>query len=579
MFRIRRIYDVHSPANRSALAQAQQILREQFSLLDQADIDKLPAMLMDPLKYQFRSILFAAEDHKGRLSGFAMLLHAPDLDFCYLDFISTGKNFSGRGIGGALYERVRTEAASLQSALFFECLPDDPRLCRDPEVLKQNRARLRFYERYGARPIINTKYETPVKEGDDNPPYLVMDPLDGEPGTGATELRRIVKAILERKYHGLCDAAYVEMVVESIQDNPVRLRPFVYRTGGHAEPVQRDVPDDKKIALVFNNDHILHHVHERGYVEAPVRVETILAALRGTSIFAGTAARRFGEQHITAVHEERFYSYLKKVCLSMKDDASVYPYVFPIRNGARPPKELSVRAGYYCIDTFTPLNRNAFLAARNAVDCALTAAREILDGRRLAYALVRPPGHHAEAGLFGGFCYLNSAAVAAHYLSGHGRVAVLDIDYHHGNGQQSIFYGRADVLTISVHGHPSFAYPYFTGFADERGEGDGAGYNLNIPLGETVSPEKYLETVSGALERIRKFGPDFLVVALGFDTAKGDPTGTWSLDHRHYTTLGGMTGALPFPVLYVQEGGYRTRTLGKNARSFFEGAWVGAFGG
>jgi hypothetical protein len=147
---------------------------------------------------------------------------------------------------------------------------------------------------------------------------------------------------------------------------------------------------------------------------------------------------------------------------SLEVKESVYPYVFPIRNVARPPKDLAVRAGYYCIDTFTPLNHNAFPVAARAVDCAMTAAQRVLEGARVAYALVRPPGHHAERRSFGGFCYLNSAAVAANYLSGYGRVAMLDVDYHHGNGQQTIFYRRADVLTVSLHGHPSFAYPYFT---------------------------------------------------------------------------------------------------------------------
>ncbi len=136
---------------------------------------------------------------------------------------------------------------------------------------------------------------------------------------------------------------------------------------------------------------------------------------------------------------------------------------------------MPVRAGYYCIDTFTPLNRNAYTAAKGAVDCALTAASQILTGYRISYALVRPPGHHAESKVFGGFCYFNSSAMAANYLSVHGRVAVLDVDYHHGNGTQDIFYQRDDVLTVSIHGHPSFAYPYFSGFSEETGEEKGLG--------------------------------------------------------------------------------------------------------
>ncbi len=190
---------------------------------------------------------------------------------------------------------------------------------------------------------------------------------------------------------------------------------------------------------------------------------------------------------------------------------------------------MPVRAGYYCIDTFTPLNKNAYLAAKRAVDCALTAAEAILEGYRLAYALVRPPGHHAERGAFGGFCYFNSAAVAAHFLSTYGRLAILDIDYHHGNGTQEIFYERPDVLTISIHGHPRFAYPYFNGFPTERGEGSGRGYNVNYALPETVTPETYQKTLGKAIKRITRFRPRFLIIAFGLDTARGDPTGTWSL--------------------------------------------------
>jgi len=578
MFRIRRIYDTNNPINKKAVIQAQQILRDQFALINPDEIDKLPDILKNPLKYRFHSILFVADNIKGIINGFALLQHAPDLDICYLDYISAAKQFTGRGIGGALYERVREETAILKSkGLFFECLPDDPQLCRDPQVLKQNRQRLKFYEKFGARPLINTLYETPVKAGDDNPPYLVVDTLGKEIRFRRDEMRIIVKSILERKYPDICNKEYVNMVVQSITDNPVRFRPFKYISDVKIETVRQAVPADKLISLVFNNEHAVHYVHERGYVESPVRVEAILSALNGSGLFRHIPIHRFPEHHIAAVHDRKFLDYLQKVCLSLPEKESVYPYVFPIRNHTRPPQDLPMRAGYYCIDTFTPLNKNAYFAARNAVNCSLTAAQSILEGAFLAYALVRPPGHHAERDVFGGFCYLNSTAIAAHYLSHHGNVAILDIDYHHGNGQQNIFYSRNDVLTISIHGHPRFTYPFFSGFSEERGEGEGRGFSRNYPLPENISTERYFEIIKRAIQRINRFNPKFLVVALGLDTARGDPTGTWNLTLADFNRIGKLIGELPFSTLFVQEGGYRTRTIGKNALAFFKGIWSGSF--
>jgi len=335
---------------------------------------------------------------------------------------------------------------------------------------------------------------------------------------------------------------------------------------------------DTMIALVVNEGHALHHVHDRGYVECPARIGAILRGVSQTGLFTRLEPRRFSDRTVKAVHDSRFVSYLKRTCAAVEPGRSIYPYIIPVRNANRPPRDLSLRAGYYAIDTFTPLNRGAYQAARGAVDCALTAARSLLLGYRLAYALVRPPGHHAERRAFGGFCYFNSTAIAAHYLSAQGRVAVLDVDYHHGNGTQEIFYERSDVLTISIHGHPRFAYPYFTGFADERGSGAGVGYNLNFPLAERVRGDTYRQALAQALKRLKRFDPHFLVVALGLDPAKDDPTGSWSLQAKDFAANGHMIGSVQAPTLVVQEGGYRLRTLGSNARHFFLGLWHGFHG-
>jgi acetoin utilization deacetylase AcuC-like enzyme len=361
--------------------------------------------------------------------------------------------------------------------------------------------------------------------------------------------------------------------VNSFQLSQVFLREPRYRVAPLSAVPSHTPALESRIQLVVTDRHQIHHVRERGYVEAPVRINSILKALEGSSLFNQIEPKTFSLEHLKAIHDPGFLNYIKRMCSTLEPGKALYPYVFPVRNSARPPKEMPVRAGYYCIDTFTPLSRNAYLAARRAVDCALTGAKALLQGSRLAYALVRPPAHHAERKVFGGFCYLNSTAAAAQMLSAQGKVAVIDLDYHHGNGTQDIFYQRDDVLTASIHGHPRFAYPYFSGFKDETGAGPGLGFNLNLPLPEKLDGARYLETLTKVLKKVRRFGATFLVVALGLDTAKGDPTGTWSLLRKDFKANGRMVGELCLPTLIVQEGGYRTRDLGLNLRSFMEGLW------
>jgi len=579
MFRIRKIVNDNSTRSREIIEKVQRILRDQFDDLGDDTIRSLPEQLRNPLKYKYLSLLFTAEDINNTILGFALLQYLPDLHFCYLDYLSAANQMTGRGIGGALYERVREIARQYHvKGLFFECLPDIPSLCKDKSKVRQNASRLRFYENYQARPVINTAYQTPVSERDTCPPFLVLDNLGRTTLPSKIEAKAIVKAILERKYGDVCPPAYIELVVRSIKDDPIRLRKPRYRQEQTGQITER-IPSRHKIMLVVNDRHQIHHVRDRGYVESPVRIKSILGELSRTNLFKPADLKRFGEKYISAVHAPDFVNYLKRASRNVSSKESIYPYVFPIRNAARPPRELAIRAGYYCIDTFTPINHNAYLAAKRAVDCALTAAESILDGQEIAYALVRPPGHHAEQRAFGGFCYFNAAAICADYLARYSPVAMLDIDYHHGNGQQNIFYHRNDVLTVSIHGHPRFAYPYFSGFREEKGSSDGTGFNANYPLPQSVDGQKYRTVLRQALNKIEKFKPGFLIVALGLDVAKGDPTGTWSLTPKDFHLNGEMIGASGLPLLVIQEGGYKIRSLGINARHFFQGLWKGFYGG
>lgn len=296
MFRIRRVYDDVAPRNKEAIAQVQQILRTQFPGISEADVAKLPTQLRNPLRYRFNSMLFVADDARGQVKGFALLLHMPDRHFCYLEFIATTQQQMGSGIGSALYERVREEARALQAiGLFFECLPDNPAVCSDPVLLKQNAARLRFYEAYGARPIIHTAYSTPVSPEDKSPqPYLVFDSLGQGTPLSKKTARAVIQAILERKYGHLCPPTYIQMVVQSVVDDPVQLREPKYILHQKSAALRkRPSSTDRRIILVINDQQAIHHVHERGYVESPVRIRVILKEIQPTGLFEEIRPRPF----------------------------------------------------------------------------------------------------------------------------------------------------------------------------------------------------------------------------------------------------------------------------------------------
>lgn len=520
----------------------------------------------------YKHYLFVAEK-KGMVLGAAISSQFLHENFFFIDYIASSKDSSSRGIGAALYSRIKEQSVLNKSlGIFLECESIELHFCASEEEQKQNKTRINFYQRFGASQLKNSKYEE--ARADKSSLHLLFD-NNREKVPEKKIITKIVIAILESHSEKICSKKYIQTVSDSLPESSFE-KLAIFHSTIQKPTIFNEVPSDQKISLTVNPLHKIHHIKEKGYVESPIRIDSILKEFKKIGFFNHIKTKNFPDTHITEVHDPEYYIFLKKIC-EFAGNKTIYPDVFPIRNRARMPQSLEAKAGYYCMDTFSPLNKNAFLASRAAVNCALTAAAQLTEGQNISYALVRPPGHHAEKKYFGGFCYLNSTAIAAHYLSKNGRVAILDVDYHHGNGQQNIFYKRKDVLTISIHGHPEHVYPHFTGFDDEMGAGDGLGYNINYPLPISIDGAAYKESLLIALDQIKKFDPAFCVIALGLDTAKGDPTGSWKLLSKDFEVNGKLIGSLKKPTLVVQEGGYKTQVLGINARHFFQGLMNGYY--
>ncbi len=251
------------------------------------------------------------------------------------------------------------------------------------------------------------------------------------------------------------------------------------------------------------------------------------------------------------------------------------PTVFPARRmQQRVPDYIDGKLGYYALAIETAITRGTWNAARSSAACAQTAQRFISQaGEPAAFALCRPPGHHAAIDLYGGYCFLNNAAIAAQGFLDEGakRVAILDVDFHHGNGTQDIFYQRNDVLFLSLHGDPVHAFPHFLGYADETGHADGEGYNVNYPLPPGTSYAKWKLALENAIEKIQAFKPDALVISLGVDTFKKDPISFFKLESADFTDYGQLLGHLSLPTLFVMEGGYAVEEIGINTANVIQG--------
>jgi len=308
--------------------------------------------------------------------------------------------------------------------------------------------------------------------------------------------------------------------------------------------------------------------------EVPARADIILSAIQTAQLGPVTAPSDHGIEPLLAVHDAGFVHFLRTVYAEHSayygQNDPVFTWTFATRHHGRKPKSFLGLMGYYAFGWGTPILEVTWEAAYWSAQCALSAADYVRAGERVAYALCRPPGHHAAADLYGGFCYLNNAAIAARYLRADAGVAILDVDYHHGNGTQAIFYADPAALFCSLHAHPDDDYPYYWGEADERGEGAGDGYNRNWPLPQGVDDEGYLAALDAALVAIHEFTPRYLVVSAGFDIVAGDPVGGFRVTTAGLREIGQRIAKLDLPTIIVQEGGYLLDTLGENAVAFLQ---------
>ena len=321
--------------------------------------------------------------------------------------------------------------------------------------------------------------------------------------------------------------------------------------------------------------------------ESPERALAIEVALREDGGFAFEAPTEHGREPILAVHDadmvEVFeHSWTDALAAGAADGSRAWlpdTFLLDAYRGPMPRSELPAgrhhQLGAYLFDTATPIVAGTWGAALAAVDVAISAAERVVGGAPLAYGLCRPPGHHAARGMLGGYCYFNNAAIVAEWLRREGgarRVAILDIDYHHGNGTQQIFWERGDVLYLSLHADPGRAYPYFSGYAGERGAGDGAQLTRNWPLPAGTAFDAYAVALAEALRMIVAFAPDApLVISAGFDTFERDPIGDLALRTPDYREIGRMVAGLGIPTIALQEGGYAVDALGANAVALLSG--------
>ena len=311
--------------------------------------------------------------------------------------------------------------------------------------------------------------------------------------------------------------------------------------------------------------------------ERPSRADMIIEAIQNSGLGEIIKPETYSIDPVLAVHDSDFISFLETAWDEWQAagfEGEVIANTWPARRmQQRVPNHIDGKVGYYALAAETSISEGTWQAALAAKDVALTGGQALLDGEHSIFSLCRPPGHHAAKDMYGGYCFLNNAAIAAQYLRDNGtdRVAILDIDFHHGNGTQDIFYDRDDVLFCSLHGEPEDAFPYFIGYKDETGEGAGAGFNCNYPMPRGTPYSEWQTSLQDAITQIEKFTAQYLIVSLGVDAFEHDPISFFKLTSADFFTTGQIIGSLGLPTLFVMEGGYAIEEVGVNVVKTLQG--------
>jgi acetoin utilization deacetylase AcuC-like enzyme len=340
----------------------------------------------------------------------------------------------------------------------------------------------------------------------------------------------------------------------------------------------------RKMLTVYSPDHLLRNARTELYggelvppFECPERVQFILDRIHEVQLGEIVHPDDFSIEQIHRIHGPKFIEFLQTAWSQWKAEGfkgEAIPTSLPTRGMShRIPQNIAGKLGYYAMAMETSISEGTWAAARASANVALTAQAMLNNGEDSAFALCRPPGHHAAGDLYGGYCFINNAAVSAQAFLDQGaeRVVILDVDFHHGNGTQSIFYDRSDVMFISLHGHPEDAFPFFLGYADETGTMSGEGNNHNYPLRPHTPYDVWVAALQDACEIIRNYAPDALVVSLGVDTFEGDPISFFTLTSDDFKRYGAEIATLNLPTLFVMEGGYAVQEIGINTVNVLTG--------